>query len=379
VNSYKDRMRRLFSQVEDLRLSGVLLTKPESIYYFCGYFPMISPSAALLVGAEIVSAVVSSLEEKLAKPKIPASSLECFQIFNINKPIDPAELMLQLVKEHLKTKGLSKGRLGTELSSLSLDFYRKFVSKLKAFELKEISNIIDRIRLIKSDDEVQLIEKAARMSDRGQEAFLELTRVGISEAELLARVEFEMKIVLKGNDISVPKSVTGEITSGPGSALINVLPLPRKRRLRVGDLVVADLGARFSGYWADTARTAVVGRPTARQRKMYESVLRAERKAIDSIAPGVPAFQLDRLIREELATDGFGDYCTPLWSGHGLGLSTPEQPIIAPFNMTKLQVGMVIALEPGVYIPGVGGVRIEDDVLVTAAGPRLLTHCTREF
>jgi Xaa-Pro dipeptidase len=132
----------------------------------------------------------------------------------------------------------------------------------------------------------------------------------------------------------------------------------------------------YSGHNSDIARTAIVGRPSTAQRKIYEAALDAEVTAIEAVRPGIRSHELDRVLRDVLAKHGYGDHATRVWGGHDIGFG-PRGFDIAPFDDTALRAGMVICLEPGVYVPSVGGVRIEDMVLVTRTGREVLTMCRK--
>jgi len=166
------------------------------------------------------------------------------------------------------------------------------------------------------------------------------------------------------------------VQSGPNSALPHALP--SDRRLSKGDLVLLDFGAASGGYLADTTRMAVVGEPDARQAKIHALVLAAHDAAIEAVRPGVAAGAVDATAREVITKGGHGvDFFHR--TGHGLGIEGHEAPSLDPGSETVLEEGMVFTIEPGVYIPGWGGVRIEDDIVVESGGARLLTAADRSL
>jgi Xaa-Pro dipeptidase len=166
------------------------------------------------------------------------------------------------------------------------------------------------------------------------------------------------------------------VQSGPHSAEPHLRPTDR--RLAAGDLVLLDFGAAVGGYKADTTRTVALGEPDSRQREVYRAVLDGHDAAVEAVRAGVTAGDVDRAAREVIERAGFGRYFIHR-VGHGLGLDAHEAPSLDPGSPLVLEEGMVATVEPGVYIPGWGGVRIEDDVVVEADGARLLTTARRSL
>jgi Xaa-Pro aminopeptidase len=187
-------------------------------------------------------------------------------------------------------------------------------------------------------------------------------------------VAFEISSVIGelGGVLSFPSLVQ----SGPNSALPHLEPSNRK--LAPGDFILLDFGAAYDGYKADTTRMAVVGPPSEQQREMHQVVLDAHDAAIAAVRPGVTTGDVDAAARDVIERAGYGERFFHR-VGHGLGLEGHEDPSLDPGSRTVLEPGMVFTVEPGVYIPGFGGVRIEDDVAVTADGCRLLTRADRSL
>jgi Xaa-Pro aminopeptidase len=226
------------------------------------------------------------------------------------------------------------------------------------------------MRLTKSEEEMEKLARAGAITDAATEQILGRLREGLSESA----VAFEISSVIGelGGVLSFPSLVQ----SGPNSALPHLEPSNRK--LAPGDFILLDFGAAYDGYKADTTRMAVVGPPSEQQREMHQVVLDAHDAAIAAVRPGVTTGDVDAAARDVIERAGYGERFFHR-VGHGLGLEGHEDPSLDPGSRTVLEPGMVFTVEPGVYIPGFGGVRIEDDVAVTADGCRLLTRADRSL
>jgi Xaa-Pro aminopeptidase len=229
----------------------------------------------------------------------------------------------------------------------------------------------ERLRLVKSPVEQEMLRQAAAVTDAAIAATVRKARAGISELELAAFVEYEMK--RGGADgFAFPASVA----SGPNTE--KPVSLPGSRRLEPGDLVMLDVGATCEGYCADVTRTFVVGEPSSRQREVYEVVADALAQATQAAQPGVPAAELHRIAVEVLAAHDLDRYFTHR-AGHGIGLETSLEAPDLQRHDTPLEPGMTFCIEPGVYIPGFGGIKIEDDVIVGSHGPEVISNSGREL
>jgi Xaa-Pro aminopeptidase len=187
-------------------------------------------------------------------------------------------------------------------------------------------------------------------------------------------LELATEIALAVAEAGAQLSFETLVQSGPNSALPHLRP--SRRRIQRGELLLIDCGAAWDGYKADITRTIVVGEPAARQRELWESVARAHDAALAVVRAGVTAGEVDRAAREVIEAAGLGDAFIHR-TGHGLGLEAHEDPSLDPGSSLPLAVGMVVTIEPGVYLPGWGGVRLEDDVVVLEDGCRVLTRARR--
>jgi Xaa-Pro aminopeptidase len=237
-------------------------------------------------------------------------------------------------------------------------------------EMVDVGPEIKRRRLIKSAVELEKLAHAAAITDAATKEIFRSLRGGQTELEVA--VALDAAIGAAGGTLAFETIVL----SGPNSAL----PHGRAsaRRLGAGDLVLLDFGAAYEGYRADTTRVAIVGEPTARHRQIHSLVLAAHDAAIATIRAGATTGDVDAAARKVIEDAGMGDRFFHR-TGHGLGLETHEDPSLDPGSKTLLEVGMVFTVEPGVYIPDWGGVRIEDDVVVEKDGCRLLTKADRSL
>jgi Xaa-Pro aminopeptidase len=255
-------------------------------------------------------------------------------------------------------------RLAVEKGHLSLGRSELLQSRFGIGHLLDAGDVLAGFRLLKSEAEVEGLATAALLTDTIVEAALAALRPGLSELEVAAAIT----ALIAG--VGAKPSFETIVQSGPNSALPHLRPT--RRQLAEGDLVLLDLGAAQDGYHGDITRMAVIGKPDERQLEVHDAVLRAHDEAVAAIRPGVTAGEVDEAARRVLREAGLGENFIHR-VGHGLGLECHEAPSLDPGSDLVLEAGMVVTVEPGAYIPGWGGVRIEDDVVVTDNGARLLT------
>jgi Xaa-Pro dipeptidase len=302
------------------------------------------------------------------------------------------EVGAEMVSKALADLGITSGTLGVEdqwelvlgtplryevnvLGEKTLSFLR---SRLSGFSLKSASALLTKARSIKTQEEVKALKKTNRIARIGLEAFRKSIKAGVSEIELSAKIEHE--IVTEGvMEYRAHRVVAcAFVASGPNSAEgYKYLVGNSTRKLRRGDLVMLELDVVADGYSSDTTRTFVVGRPSRMQSQLIGAVLDSERTAIESIEPEVSAAEVARTSIEVIQRHGFGGYLVHRL-GHGIGVGVHE-PIPALHIESKdiLQPGMVHSIEPGIYSPKFGGVRIEDDILDTDKGAEYLSNFPR--
>jgi Xaa-Pro aminopeptidase len=249
-------------------------------------------------------------------------------------------------------------------------FLLELQDRLPEAEFLKGSKITVPLRITKGPYEVELLEELNRYNDAAFAEFVTSPMVGLTERELYDRLGDLMK--KHGQDsVAFANPYSGPNSSSPHH-------VPGDRMVQEGDVVLFDFGGRYKGYYSDTSRTVVVGSMPEEFEKVYNVVLGAQQAGIDVIKPGVPIGDVDVAAREYITEAGYGEYFTHR-VGHGIGLDDHEPPYLTSDNREPLQVGMTFSVEPGIYLPGRFGVRIEDTVLVTEDRGERLSHCTRDI
>lgn len=262
--------------------------------------------------------------------------------------------------------GREKGArvLGFEPSHLGYELYQ-FLRRA-GFRLRPLSRKVEELRQLKTDQEVRCIRKAVRIAEEAFLAIESRLQPGTTERELAAALECEMRT--RG---SARLPFEAIVATGRRSALPHARPT--SRRLRAGDLVVVDWGAEYNGYFSDMTRSFILGPPAGEKKKIYDIVLEAQRAALQVVHPGLSLRAVDKAARDVVERHGYGLFFNH-GTGHGVGLDVHEMPRVSRMGRGAVAEGMVFTIEPGIYVPDLGGVRIEDMVLVTAEGARTLTR-----
>jgi len=261
--------------------------------------------------------------------------------------------------------------VGYEASHVSVAQWEDISADLPGLTLRPLTDVLAQVRRVKDTWEQQQIAKAASLGDTALAALRPDIRLGVTERELANRLEHLLQD-LGSEGLSFP-TILG---FGPRSALPH--SAPSERRLQPGDLVVLDFGAVVNGYRSDMTRSHVAGRAQPWQQRMYDTVARSQRAALAMLRPGVSGKALDAACAAELAASEFAAHAGP-GLGHGVGLILHEQPFMNPSCEAVLQAGEIVTIEPGIYIRGQGGVRIEDDALLLDSGHAVLTQAHRDF
>jgi Xaa-Pro aminopeptidase len=262
------------------------------------------------------------------------------------------------------------GRMGFESGALAFTAYEK-LSARAGDRLVGVEGMPEKMRAVKGSEEIAWISEAARITDEVFAAIVGEMRPGMTEIEVAARIDY--LLMTGAGDLPAFRTI---VAAGERGALPHAHPSGRK--LATGDLVTLDFGAVHKGYCADMTRTVVMGEPTAKQQEVYEIVLTAQKTALDGIKTGITGREADSLARDYIAEKGYGDEFGH-GLGHGFGLQVHEGPRLAQKNEDVLTPGMVVTVEPGIYIPGWGGVRIEDDVVIEEGGCKNLTSSEKEL
>ncbi len=271
-------------------------------------------------------------------------------------------------------KALAKmriGRLAVEAHAMTLATWEKLGEKLTKTEFVATSEWVERMRRVKDKGEVARIRKAAEYAERGFAALRATLRRGQTEKQVADDLDHQMRL-FGARDRAFPTIVA----AGPRAALPHAMP--GNYEIGRSDFVLVDWGANEGLYNSDLTRLLVTGRISPKLERIYGVVLKAQQKGIAAIRPGVRAQEVDRAARRVIAKAGYDRYFGH-GLGHGVGLHVHEAPRLAMNNPLVLRAGMVITVEPGIYLPEWGGVRIEDDVLVTRSGHEVLTHAPKQL
>ena len=264
------------------------------------------------------------------------------------------------------------GRIGIEAEHMTVAMRRALLDGLsQGAKLKETGGLVERLRMVKEAEEIERLRAAAITGSTLLESALEILRPGVSEAAVAGAIEFAAR--RKGCEgMSFPTIVASGTRSALPHGTASAAPIPR------GGFVVMDFGVILGGYCSDMTRTVHVGRASGDMRTLYEAVREAQQAGIEAVRAGVEAGKVDQATRQALRRAGLARFFTHS-TGHGVGLEIHEIPRVAHAATQVLEPGMVITIEPGVYVAGKGGVRIEDMVLVTERGCEVLTPSAKDL
>jgi len=336
------------------RLDGVLFWGLENVRYLCGFT---GSDGVLMVTAEERVFLSDSRYEEQARGELEGAEFRRYR-----RKIEGVARLL---------RSLSARRLGFESSAISYENYRSLKEKLPKVTFFPLGREIQRLRACKRPDEIAKIRGAIQIASRAFEETMGRFRPGSKERSAADHLEWRMRRG-GGEEFSFPTIVA----SGARAAL----PHGRasEKKMQKGETVVVDFGVRFQGYHSDETQTLILGRPDHEQRRIYDIVRKAQERALRAVRPGVSVRQIDRAARRVIDQAGYGR-CFGHGTGHGVGLAVHEEPSISPRGQGIVEEGMVFTIEPGIYIPGRVGVRLEDMVRVTSRGCERLTHLSKEL
>lgn len=353
------RVRRALAGAgEGAPAEAILLTKLVNIRWLTGFT---GSAGTALVRDDRVVLVTDGRYEEQAAEQVAAAGLDGAVEIAIGRTVEAQTDLLRAA-----TAGV--GRLALEAHAVTWGEQRRLADAL-APELVPSDALVDRLRIEKDDGEIARIEAAAAIATAALASVGGRLWEGPTEAEFGLALDTEMRRL----GASGPSFET-IVASGPNSAKPH--HRPSGRRVEAGDLVVLDFGAKVDGYCSDMTRTVQVGEASSTQARMYEVVLAAQQAGVDAVAAGVEVAAVDRACRSVIEDAGWGEAFLHA-TGHGVGLEIHEWPRVAATGDATLAPGHVVTVEPGVYLPEHGGVRIEDTVVVLAAGCRPLTRTAK--
>lgn len=349
------------------QLDAFLIGSPSSVKYFSGYFfyfeygtsPFhLLPAILMVVPGLEATLIVADNEMGQASFIDPLITILPYESYRYKKPADPAGESIKRIQEIIHKNKLGSARIGIEANTFPYSVFKKINGIFPSIEWVDISQDISDLRSIKDADEIENIRHAAALADIGQEAVWKYAKAGMTELELFSLAHRDMEAVV-GYRIPLMSDLSCGVGTSSGGGM------PTNRKIQAGDLILSDFQPCLNGYWGDSCSTMVVAKPTAIQKETFSLVREALEIGIQATKPGVPAYEIDQLMRAHI-----GNY--PHHSGHSVGTAYHEEPRITPYNKTELKPGMLVALEPAIYKEN-WGIRLEHLILVTSTGSEILT------
>lgn len=358
------RMNALLKVLESNHLDSVLITSKENMYYMSNYYT--DPHE------RFIGVYVSRFHDPLLI--VPAMEINDARAagwaFKIMGHHDH-ENVWKLLAVFLKNNNKMPQSLGIEEDQLSISRYQALKQILPETVLTHAQEMLAGLRLIKDPNEFDLLKQAAELADFGIQTGINALNEGVSELEIIAQIEFSLKKQGVQQMSFSTMALSGAKTASPHGN-------PGKKTIAPHELVLFDLGVVYNGYCSDITRTVAFHSISKEQEKIYNTVLAAEQKAIEACQVGSAIGELDKAARQHIQQAGYGEFF-PHRIGHGLGIDVHEYPSIHGENKLPIQTGMCFTVEPGIYVPGTGGVRIEDMIFMTEEGPRQLTQSSKEL
>ncbi|MDO3376759.1 M24 family metallopeptidase [Geoalkalibacter halelectricus] len=340
--------------VTECRVDAILFCSLPNLRYLTGFS---GTDGVAMVTESAVFFLCDSRYTTQARTQVAADEIREYKV--------KLDGVLELARQH------EWRSIGFEADILPYAVYDKFKEQGAEINWVPLTRQLAALRGCKGADELELLDRAAQLNAEALEEILPLLRPGARECD----IAFELEIALrrrggeeKAFDFIVASGERGAMPHGVASTKV----------LQAGELVTVDFGTRFGGYHSDETLTFALGEVSPRLREIYDCVLEAHDRAIEAVRPGQSLRDIDAVARDFIAARGFGDYFGH-GLGHGLGLEVHEYPTASPRSEHHAVQGMVFTVEPGIYIPGLGGVRIEDTILVTADGCRKITKIPKDF
>lgn len=349
-----EKLKKLHQSLEKYELDALLITNPINRRYVTGF----TGTAGVVIIGKNEALLITDF-------RYTEQAAEQAKGFNI---IEHKQLIELEVRDQLKKMGATK--VGFEKENMTYAVYENYKQVING-ELIPTSEIVEEIRLIKTPEELAIMKKAAEIADAAFKHIQGFIKPGVKEIDVSNELEFFMR-----RQGATSSSFDIIVASGVRSALPH--GVATNKEIQSGELVTLDYGALYEGYCSDTTRTVAVGEISDQLREIYEVVLDAQLRGVGGIKPGMTGKEADALTRDYITEKGYGD-CFGHSTGHGLGMEVHEGPGLSFRTERRLEPGMVVTVEPGIYIPNVGGCRIEDDIVITKTGNERLTTAPKEL
>ena len=366
-NTHSSRLEALRHLQATNGVECVALVPGANLHYFTGLSSHLSerPTVAFIPARGRPAVLLPELEAPAARAQLPPDA----QLFTYRDE-EGHEHVFHQVAEELTLNGKP---VGVEYLAMRLLEMHRIEQSAPDCRLLAVEPWLPRLRMKKDKSEVACMQQAIAIAERAMQHLLGRGDIQLGRTELEIAADLRIEMLREGGQ---GEAFSPIVVAGPNSASPHASPSDRP--LAEGDLVTIDWGTTYQGYRSDITRTFVLGSPTPEITQIYEAVLAANQAGRFAVRHGLPAQEVDRAARRAITLAGYGEYFIHR-TGHGLGLETHEPPYIVEGNLDILEPGMTFTVEPGIYVPGIGGVRIEDDVLVTEMGAESLTTIDREL
>ncbi|NBJ70183.1 MULTISPECIES: Xaa-Pro peptidase family protein [Clostridia] len=348
------KLTKLRQLLQTKEIDGILISSSINRRYITGFTGT--------AGVALVSQTDARFITDFRYTKQANDQIADFKVVEYQKGLNE-EIKSQLKEMNIQT-------LGFEKEHVTYSQYTAFKDTFEV-ELVPVDNMVEALRIIKTSDELDIMKKAAKIADDAFEHIQPYIKPGVREIDISNELEFFMR-----KQGATSSSFDIIVASGKRSALPHGVASDKK--IQSGELVTMDYGALYQGYCSDITRTVAVGEISEQLHSIYHIVLEAQLRGVTAIKPGITGKEADAATRDYIKEKGYGDYFGHS-TGHGLGLEVHEAPSLSLRSEKPLESGMVVTVEPGIYIPEVGGCRIEDDVVVTEIGNERLTLAPKEL
>lgn len=363
MNIYESRLSTIRGKMKERNIDGLILFPSSNQYYVTGFRTF--PGERLLLTIIPAEGEAFFISPMLYESQVKKESW-IKDIITWGDNDKPYEILTR----EMESRGLCKGRFAVDDNLYAVQLL-SIIKALPQIEFIPLGDLLGSLRISKSQEEIEKIRMASRIVDEVVEEVRKNARPGMTEIEIAALMEFEMR--KRGSEGPSFETIVG---SGPNSALPHYNA--GERKVGIGEFIVLDFGATYNGYCSDTTRTLCMGEPTDKMKEVYNIVKEAQEIGVRTVRPGIKAREVDEAVRKHISDRGYGKYFTHR-TGHGLGIEIHEEPYISGISESILKPGMVFSIEPGIYIEGEFGVRIEDIVVVTENGCERLNNYTREL
>jgi len=352
---FEQRVDRLRERLIKDSLDGLLVSNLTNVHYLSGFTGSAGTCIILLEKAYFISDGRYLLQSK--------DQVKGMEIFIDSKP------HVEIYRENnLIPNGAT---IGFEANYLVISQMEQLKELFPRSKWKSTTRWVEDISAVKDLSELRTIRTAVEITDRTFDQILPEIRPGVTEREIASKISYTHRMFGADGDAFEPI-----VAAGPNSALPHAVPSDRE--FQEGDFVIIDFGAKYGGYCADMTRTVVVGHATDKQKEMYEVIKKAQQQGCDMAKAGIMCKELDSVTRNTITEKGYGDYFVHN-TGHGLGMEVHEMPRLSPLSNDTILENYVVTIEPGIYISQLGGVRIEDDVVIQKDGCEILNSSTREL